>query len=124
MKNILLASDFTPNSDRAIARALRLARETGASLYILHVTPPYPLKKLKQLTQSLKEEIQGLFQKQVEAQRLGKEVKTHVKVVQAADVFNEILVHAHNIKAKLIVMGMHKRRILLCPAPQVPSSFP
>ncbi|MBK9562464.1 MAG: universal stress protein [Micavibrio sp.] len=106
MKNILLATDFTPNSDRAIARALRLARETGASLYVLHVTPPYPLKKLKQ---SLREELQTLIHKQVEAQRFGKEVKTYVNVVQAADIFNEILLHAHSTKADLIVMGMHSK---------------
>ena len=68
MKNILLATDFTPNSDRAVARALSLAKETGASLYILHVVPLYPLKKLKRLGQSLKEELQELIHKQVEAQ--------------------------------------------------------
>ncbi|MCE7886692.1 MAG: universal stress protein [Alphaproteobacteria bacterium PRO2] len=107
MKNILLATDFTPNSDRAIARAIRLARETNASLYILHVVPPYPLKRLKPLTNSLKEELQALIHKQAEAQRFGKEVKTYVNVVQAADIFNEILVHAHNTKADLIVLGMH-----------------
>ena len=44
---MLLATDFTPNSERAIARALRLARETGASLYVLHVTPSFPLKKIE-----------------------------------------------------------------------------
>ena len=109
MKNILLATDFTPNSDRAVARALRIAREADASLYVLHVTPPYPLKKWKQLNQSLKEELQALIHKQVEAQRFGKEVKTYVNVVQASNIFNEILVQAHSTKADLIVMGMHSK---------------
>lgn len=107
MKNILLAIDFTPNSDRAIARALRVARESGASLYVLHIVPPYPLKKLKQLTHSLKEELQELIHKQVETQHFGKEVKTYVNIVQAADIFNEILLHAHSTKADLIILGMH-----------------
>lgn len=107
MKNILLATDFTSNSDKALTRALRLARESGASLYILHVIPPYPLKKLKQLTQSIKEELQELIHRQVESQRFGKKVKTYINVVQAADIFNEILLHAHSTKAELIILGMH-----------------
>ena len=108
MKNILLATDFTPNSDRAVARALSLAKETGASLYILHVVPLYPLKKLKRLGQSLKEELQELIHKQVEAQHSEK-VKIYVNVVQAPDIFNEILLHAHSTKADLIVLGMHSK---------------
>jgi universal stress protein E len=112
MKNILLATDFTPNSDKAMARALRLARETSASLYILHVTQPYPHKKLNKLTHSLKEELQALIRRQVEAQRFGKEVKTYITVVQAADIFDEILAHAYSTKAELIVLGMHGKKKL------------
>lgn len=112
MKNILLATDFTPNSDRAVARALRIARETGASLYVLHVVPPYPLKKMKQLTQSLKEELQDLIHKQVEIQHFGKDLKTFVNVVQAADIFNEILTQAYSTKSGLIVLGMHSKKKL------------
>jgi nucleotide-binding universal stress UspA family protein len=36
MKNILVATDLTPRSDRALSRALRLARQ-GARLRVLHV---------------------------------------------------------------------------------------
>ena len=36
MKHILVATDLTARSDRAIERAFSLARETGAELTILH----------------------------------------------------------------------------------------
>lgn len=109
MKNILLATDFTPNSDRAMARAIRISRETGASLYILHILTPYPLKNVKKLSRSLKDELQELLHKQVEAHHGGKDIKTYVNAIESNDIYTEILNHAYSIKADLVVMGMHSK---------------
>ena len=37
MKNILLATDLGPNSDRAMERAIKLAKEQRATLHVVHV---------------------------------------------------------------------------------------
>jgi nucleotide-binding universal stress UspA family protein len=37
MKRLLIATDLSPRSERALARALRLARQHGAELRVLHV---------------------------------------------------------------------------------------
>lgn len=107
MKNILLATDLTPNADRALARALKLAMETGAQLYVIHVVPPYPFKKTKQLTQTLKEELENIINKGIKTYRIAENLKCNITVVQAVDTYLEILKHAHKVKADLIVMGMH-----------------
>jgi universal stress protein E len=109
MKNILLATDFTPNSDRAMSRAIRISKETAANLYILHILPPYPLKKVKKLSRSLKDELQELLHKQVESHHGGNNIKTYVNVIDSNDIYTEILNHAYSIKADLIVMGMHSK---------------
>ncbi len=107
MKNILLATDLTPNADRALARAIKLASEASAQLHVIHVVPPYPFKKTKQLTQSLKEELEDIINKHVKAHRGASNLKPNIMVVQAVDNYLEILKHAHKIKADLVVMGMH-----------------
>ncbi len=37
MKRLLIATDLSPRSERALARGLRLARQHGAELRVLHV---------------------------------------------------------------------------------------
>ncbi len=107
MKNILLATDLTPNSDRALARAIMLAMQPGVRLHIIHVVPPYPFKKAKQLTQSLKEELESIISKNIKSYRSAGNLSFNIAVVQAADNYLEILKHAHKVKADLIIMGMH-----------------
>lgn len=38
-KKILVATDFTPNSENAFKHAVMLARQNNASIYLLHVLP-------------------------------------------------------------------------------------
>ena len=40
ISHILVATDLTDRSDRAIERALQLQRQTGATLMLLHVIEP------------------------------------------------------------------------------------
>ena len=40
MNPILVASDFSPRSDRALRRAMLLAKQTGSALTLLHVVAP------------------------------------------------------------------------------------
>ena len=42
MKTILIASDGSPSADEALAFAVELARDAGASLVVLAVKPPFP----------------------------------------------------------------------------------
>jgi nucleotide-binding universal stress UspA family protein len=53
---ILAATDGSTNAERAVRYASRLARKTGESLVVLHVTPKMPTTK-ENLIQLLKEEL-------------------------------------------------------------------
>lgn len=44
-KNILCATDFSADSDRAVARALELAQKNGAKLTLLHVVEHFPVDR-------------------------------------------------------------------------------
>ncbi len=105
MKNILLATDLTANSDRAMERAFKLAWEHDAKLHVLHVISDY---KEKSLSISLKKQTQDLIKKHMyEYKRSNPLVTVSVNTVLGKDAFDEILRHAEKIKANLIVMGMH-----------------
>lgn len=41
MKNILLATDLSEKADRALERALKIAKEQKAKLHIIHIAPAY-----------------------------------------------------------------------------------
>ena len=48
-KNILCATDFSADSDRAVARALELAKQSGAKLTLLHVVEHFPIDRSNEL---------------------------------------------------------------------------
>ncbi len=108
MKKILLATDLSEKSDRAMERALQLTKETEAKLHIIHVEPlyAYPKKKsAKAYMKPGKEDLIGMFLDAHNVSRLD----VTVNVLKAAEPFAEILGYARKIRADLIVMGMHNK---------------
>jgi universal stress protein A len=111
-RKILTATDFSPGSDDAVARAVELAKQMHASLEILHVvelgTEPFPFGLL-----DVKNEgdffayIERELTRRVEtAQRAG--VDCSFKSVDGKPA-EEIVRRARDIGAELIVLGTHGR---------------
>ena len=103
---ILVASDLTARSDRALARGFLLARETGAELLILHVVD-------RDLPEAFRAHSLDWARASLgaEAARLGAAtgVKARVEVC-AGDMASDIVRYAGLHGADLLVLGVHARR--------------
>ncbi len=103
MKRLLLATDLRANSDRAMGRAIRIAKEHNAQLSILHVASgkkkgPYDL-------QERATEIESYVGEYKQAQGL----KVSIDILSSVKPHETICDHAAKIKPDLIVMGMHRK---------------
>lgn len=108
MKTIIVATDFSERSDRAIRRAKLLAREFDAKVHLVHVVDDdqaqaivlaerdASIKLLEELTQTLEE---------IDA------VKCDFRVVLGKP-FLGITQAARDVSADLIVIGPHRRQLL------------
>ncbi|GAB4137506.1 MAG: universal stress protein [Sphingomonadales bacterium] len=108
MQTILVATDFSTRSDRAMRRATLLAKQAGAKLFIVHVvdddqsTPIVETERLaaeKLLEEQAKtiHQVDGLF--------------CATRVILAAP-FAGIAQAAVDAQADLLVIGPHRRQIL------------
>ena len=107
MKNILLATDLAPETNRAFERAVKLASTLAAKLHILHVCPLYSFSKNKKQTISLKQDAEDMIKNSLVAHKGVKKLQTSITVIEGGETFAEIINHAQKVKAGLIVMGMH-----------------
>lgn len=105
MRSILVATDTHPDSDRALARAVRLARARGASLTVLSV-----MEDTAENTALVLRE--GLVEDQLAAQRAAEGLETDV-VVTSGNPVDEIAHLAAKIGADLVVLGQHHNRKFL-----------
>lgn len=108
MKTIVVATDFSERSDRAIRRAKLLARELDSKLHLVHVVDDdqaqlivqaerdASTKLLEELTHTLEE---------IDA------VKCDFRVVLGKS-FSGITQAARDVDADLIVIGPHRRQLL------------
>ena len=107
MKNILLATDLGPNSDRAMERAIKLAKEQRSTLHVVHVAAAPSRSNRKKDTSDDLKDIETFIQSSLDNYKDTKDVKTNVIVKQSGEVFFEILEAAYANKAELIVIGTH-----------------
>ena len=116
MKNILLATDLGSNSDRAMERALSLAKHHHAALTIVHIAPSPPKSAAKNPPSSdqhpdqasdQRAETEALIRRYVNNYKDASAVSTTIIVKQGGEVFFEILEAAYAHKAELIVIGTH-----------------
>ncbi|MBL8710393.1 MAG: universal stress protein [Rhodospirillaceae bacterium] len=102
---ILVATDLSPRSDRALARAYGLAQELKAELEILYVADADQPAELK--THAI-EWARAALEKETAVLEASTGVKAHAEVL-AGHPKTDIAIQASARKADLIVLGTHNR---------------
>ncbi len=97
---ILVPTDFTKVADNAMAHAMRLAKHTGAEVYLLHVVANQDETEVTR---------RKLEMEQERAQAMEAGVRVH-KLVRVGSIYDDIGDAAAEISANLIVMGTHGMR--------------
>ncbi len=107
LKSILVATDMSPRSDRAVQRAFDLGRVHNLPVTVLSILddamPP-------DLTDILHAKAELQVERFVASLSAG---VTHNIIVRTGDPTEEILHHAHNDPDCLLVMGVHRPRPFL-----------
>lgn len=107
MKTVLVASDLSERSDRAVRRAICIAREHGGSCVVLHVVDD---DLPSRLAPRIHAEAETELVRFVEAEK--GEVDVAARVV-SGDPLTVIPDIAREIDADLVVLGLHRKRRIL-----------
>jgi nucleotide-binding universal stress UspA family protein len=110
---ILVAFDFSPAAQSALAWSLDLQRTTGGQpVHVLHVVNPVPAVALPEMTAfpaPSEAEIAALA-RELEREVRKRSAEATTEVVRAPWIASAILEAARRVKADLIVMGTHGRK--------------
>lgn len=113
---VLVATDGSPLSERAVKIAAELARNVGAKLTAVTVAAPYPYSALGESSAIAGADYQATVGAEASARlaraseiarSVGAECATSLQ--ESADVFRGILAAAEQVSAGLIVMASHGR---------------
>ncbi len=105
----LTATDFSTRSNRALRQAGLLARAQNAELYLVHVVDD---DQPEELVRMEKTEAQRILLEQTNSMPELRGVQCRPLVI-TGDPFDGILRSAADIRADLIVMGSHRKQLLL-----------
>lgn len=104
MTTIIIATDLSERSDRALARALALAQELNSKLHILHVVDEdLPSRIAADASKAARENIQA----RLSSMDSGTNAEVHVEEGQA---WATIARRAHELDCDLVVLGTHRHR--------------
>lgn len=106
MKRLLVATDLTARSDRAVQRAFLLAAEHGAELEVLHVLQEHWSQSI---LDTLEQAARRSIGEQIEAIHPDQDVRYSTVIVQGAG-YAEIIRRSLEIDADLIVLGIHRHQ--------------
>ena len=108
MKRILVATDFSTRSDRALRRATLLARSTKSNLVLVHaIDSDQPRQLLEAERQVADVLLVDLATTILETDNISCDVR-----LALGDPFQAIVQAAEDAEADLIVMGPHRRQLL------------
>lgn len=109
MEHILLASDLSERSRRALRRALSLARQFGSDVTILHVADDdRPEGFAEEECRCAEAAIRQLL-RTMDGQGISSAPSV---ITRAGDPFRVIVDEASRLRADLVVMGSHRKRLL------------
>jgi nucleotide-binding universal stress UspA family protein len=106
MDRILVATDFSTRSDRALRRAMLIARRADAALTLLHVVDG---DQAQRLIASEQADSWSLLRETAQTITTEDEISAEA-LVMVGDVDSAIIETAEEIDADLIVLGPHRRR--------------
>lgn len=107
MDRLLVATDFSVRSDRALRRALLIARKLGASLTLVHVIDADLPERLVAAERAA---ASGMLEDSVKTLRADDGIAADWRV-NVDDVHAGILAAADEISADLIIIGPHRSRL-------------
>lgn len=108
MKKILCATDFSLRSELAIDRAIALSRQFGAQLTLLHVVDddqPRPMVERRT------DEAHAALVARAKAIQERTGITATVEI-RRGTIFVAIVEAAHSLSVDLLVMGVHRRRLV------------
>ena len=108
MRKIMLATDFSDRSDRALRRAVLMAKEIGAGLVILHVVDD---DRPRRIVERDRGDAEALLHELAATVRSVDGVACEARVM-LADPFAGILQAVDEGQPDLLVIGSHRRRVL------------
>ncbi|MBV6418558.1 MAG: hypothetical protein CMLOHMNK_03466 [Steroidobacteraceae bacterium] len=109
MRKLLCATDLSTRAERAVRRAALLARQYSAELLLLHVVDD---DQPKHFVETRLAEARAHLEADAARAPGGPEAVAAIEVV-AGHASETIARYAHEWNADLLVMGVHRRRVLL-----------
>lgn len=106
MENIIVASDLSVRSDRAVRRAVRMAGRLGSALTVLHVVDSAMPARL---AEQVRKEAHEALETYIASCKPAADQKISVSVV-IGDPIIEIETEALSKKAELLIVGLHRDR--------------
>jgi nucleotide-binding universal stress UspA family protein len=107
-RRILVATDFSTRSDRALRRGILLARQASAELILIHVIDDDQPRRLIELQEQA---VSALLQELALTVRDGDGIPCETRVSLGCP-FEEIVRAAEELGADLTVIGPHRRQVL------------
>ncbi|MBF0680086.1 MAG: universal stress protein [Devosia sp.] len=107
MKLIMLATDFSERSDRALRRATLLARETGAAMMVVHAVDD---DRPKYIVDRDRENAETLLRRLISTLEEVDTVRAEMRVI-LGEASEAILLAAREETPDLLVIGPHRRQI-------------
>jgi universal stress protein A len=111
-KNILLASDFSPEAERAERRAVEMAQKYGAQLSLVHVVDYYPSMQLEgglAMLPNIEERLNEKAKEDLDICVARLEITLQNTHIGHGPPKGVIIDYANEIEADLIVLGSHGR---------------
>jgi len=108
MKNILLATDLSVNCDRALAKAVSLAKQHHCVLHVLTVMPEYYVPKTWDDNVEEKTFAEKVIKSSIDAHPDSEGLTIKITVL-TGDTFSTILSFSTESESDLVVMGLHNK---------------
>lgn len=109
MRNILIATDLTGDSEHALSRAIQLSKLSAARLHVLHVAHSAHVPGKPDETTRLMGEIKDRVRSLVTRPTTGSAVDCEVHIESRGRVYDAVCHHARKTHADLIVIGRSVR---------------